>query len=213
VGSSGKWGLELAGGEVVEGAEAAAEVAGAQAALAVEPAQKLVGRALCLLRVALRTARNEVAVGIAAQLRARHDVVEAPGAPRNPPQTIKAAAPLAGVDGFLQRTVLEEVRRLEAPLVDDRGGGRKFGHAHARNLLGRPHLHHMTGLAAFDQTQCAVVEKAVQCVARDPDAETGAVGKPADRKTDARLAFQVAMPQQIRVDSTVFLGFMFRSLK
>lgn len=131
------------------------------------------------------------------------DVVEAPGAQGNPPQTIKAAAPLAGVDGFPQRAVREEVPGLEAPLVDDRGGGRNFGHAHAGNLLGQPHLHHVTGLTAFDQTQRAVVEKAVQLVARRPGAETAAVGKPRDRKTDARFASQVAMPQQIQVDCTV----------
>jgi len=44
----GKWRDELAGGEVIEGAEAAGELDGAQAAVAVEQAYKLDGVALCL---------------------------------------------------------------------------------------------------------------------------------------------------------------------
>jgi len=45
----GKWRDELAGGEGIEGAEAAAELVGAQAAVAVERAYKLDGGALSLL--------------------------------------------------------------------------------------------------------------------------------------------------------------------
>ena len=40
---TGKWRDELAGGEIIQGAEAAGELVGAQAAVAVEPAQKLLG--------------------------------------------------------------------------------------------------------------------------------------------------------------------------
>src|SRR6266851_7932831 len=58
IGLTGKWRDELAGGEVVEGAEATGQLVKAQAPLAVEPAQKLLGRALPLLRVAIQTARD-----------------------------------------------------------------------------------------------------------------------------------------------------------
>ena len=40
---AGKRGNELAGGEIVQGAEAAGELVKAQAAVAVEPAEKLFG--------------------------------------------------------------------------------------------------------------------------------------------------------------------------
>ena len=43
-----KWRDELAGGEIIEGAEAAGELVGAQAAVAVEAAYKFHGVALCL---------------------------------------------------------------------------------------------------------------------------------------------------------------------
>jgi len=45
---TGKWGDELAGGQVVQGAEAAAQFGVAQAPLAIQPAYKLDGGALRL---------------------------------------------------------------------------------------------------------------------------------------------------------------------
>jgi len=56
---------EFAGGEGVEGAEAVGEFGGGQAALAVEPAEKILSEAVSFQRVALETTRDEVAVGIA----------------------------------------------------------------------------------------------------------------------------------------------------
>jgi hypothetical protein len=45
---------EFAGGEVIQGAQAAGEFGGVQAALAVEPAKKIIGELFSFLRVALR---------------------------------------------------------------------------------------------------------------------------------------------------------------
>jgi len=87
---------------MIQGAEAAGEVVVAQAAVAVERAYKLDGVVLRLFGIAIETTRNEVAVGIAAGLRARHNVVEAPPFTSDGAQTIKAAAVLAGVDGLAQ---------------------------------------------------------------------------------------------------------------
>jgi len=84
----------------VQGAEAAGELGGAQAALAVEPAEKLFGGALGLIGVAFQTARHQVSIGILSQLRPRHNMVEAPPVVRDPPRTIEAAAALAFVDGL-----------------------------------------------------------------------------------------------------------------
>jgi hypothetical protein len=75
-----KWRHELSSGEVVEGAEAAAQLVVAQAPLAVQLAYKLLGRPLPLLRVAIYAAGHQVSIGIPFQLRPRHNVVEAPPA-------------------------------------------------------------------------------------------------------------------------------------
>jgi hypothetical protein len=63
-------------GQGVQGAEAGCEFDRRQAALAVEPAEKIPGGAFPFLRVAFRAAGNEIAVGIAARLDARHDMVK-----------------------------------------------------------------------------------------------------------------------------------------
>ena len=68
---------ELACGEVFQGAEASVEFGGRQAPQAVESAQKIPGRTVALARVAFETAGNQVAVGIASQAHAWHNVVEA----------------------------------------------------------------------------------------------------------------------------------------
>jgi len=105
---------ELAGGQIIEGAEAAAQLIGAQAAVAVERAYKLDGGTLGLIGVAIETAGDEVAVGIAAEAGLRNDVIEAPSMGDEPAQTIEAAAALAGVHSAAERLGLEEVGLREA---------------------------------------------------------------------------------------------------
>ena len=68
---------ELAGGEIFQGAKASVEFGGREAPLAVERAQKIRDRAVALARVAFDTAGNQVAVGIASEAHAGHNVVEA----------------------------------------------------------------------------------------------------------------------------------------
>jgi len=111
---AGNWRDELAGGQIVQGAEAAAELVGAQAAVAVERTYKLDGVAVGLQRVAIQTTRDEVAVGIATEAGLRDDVVEAPSLGNEAAQTIEAMAALAGVDGVAARLNLEEVDLPEA---------------------------------------------------------------------------------------------------
>jgi len=69
---------ELAGGEGVEGAEAGGEFGVGEAAVAEEPAEEVFGGGLPLFRVAITTAGNEVAVGIAPRLGLRDDMVDGP---------------------------------------------------------------------------------------------------------------------------------------
>jgi hypothetical protein len=126
----GSGGNELAGGQIIEGAEAAGELIVAQAVLAIERSQKLFGGAFPLFRVAIQAARYEVAVGVAAGLRARHNVVDAPPFIRDGAQTIKAAAVLSGVDGLAQGPRSQKILLLEVHSGAWRGGwpiGRNLG--------------------------------------------------------------------------------------
>ncbi len=118
------WRDELAGGEIIEGAEAAAKFGVAQAAVAVERAYKLDGVALGFIGVAIQTARNEIAVGIAAEVCLRNHVVEAPSLGDEATETVEAAAALAGVHGPAERLGLEEVGLREAVTTRSAGAGR-----------------------------------------------------------------------------------------
>src|SRR5260370_10230288 len=92
---NGEWRTKLAGGEGVEGAEAVGEFGVGQAAPAVEPAEKIAGRAIPFLRVALQTAGDEVAVGIAPEGHAWGNVVEAANHRRKRTQAIQTESPVA----------------------------------------------------------------------------------------------------------------------
>lgn len=104
---------ELAGGEVVEGTEAAGELGVGQAALAVELAQMIRGGAFAFQRVAFHTSQHQVAIGIASVLRARHNVIEATLAGAGPSQAIKTQTTLPRVNGPAPRGVLEEIQLFE----------------------------------------------------------------------------------------------------
>src|SRR6266404_4843475 len=77
---------KLARGEGGEGAEADGEFGGGQAALAVEAAEKIVGGLFPFLGVAFHAARDQVAVGIASQVRLLLEVVDALHRLRAPPK-------------------------------------------------------------------------------------------------------------------------------
>src|SRR2546426_6485332 len=70
---------ELACSEGLHGEQARAEVLGRQAPLAEEPAQKICGRVIPLLRIAVQATGNHVAVRIAPRRRERHHVIQAMG--------------------------------------------------------------------------------------------------------------------------------------
>src|SRR6266478_8221331 len=104
---------ELAGGEIFQGAKTAVEFGGRQAALAVESAQKIRDRTVALARVAFDTAGNQVAVGIASEAHAWHDVVEALHVSGSAAKAIKASAAFAIVNGFAERPGFQEIRGFE----------------------------------------------------------------------------------------------------
>ena len=100
---------EFAGGEGFEGAEALVHLGGFQAAVAEEPAEKIVGAAFAFQRIAFEAAGNQIAVGIVACFGTGHDVIEDLGARVSATQTIEAAAAFAEMDGLAQGAGLEEV--------------------------------------------------------------------------------------------------------
>ena len=118
---------ELACGEIFQGAKTAVEFGGRQAALAVESAQKIPGRTVTLARVAFNTAGNQVAVGIASEAHAWHDVVEALHVSGSAAKAVKARTAFAIVNGFAERPGFQEIRGFEC-----RG----------RRLPGGPHSPH-----------------------------------------------------------------------
>src|SRR3989442_1792635 len=104
---------ELAGGEIFQGAKTAVEFGGRQAALAVESAQKIRDRTVALARVAFDTAGNQVAVGIASEARAWHNVVEALHVSGSAAKAVKASAAFAIVNGFAERPGFQEIRGFQ----------------------------------------------------------------------------------------------------
>lgn len=90
---------EFAGGEGFECAEAGGEFGSGEAVFTVETAEKIVGVSAAFGGVTFDAGGDEVAVGIAAALCARNDVVEAASAPIEMTKAIETAAAVAVVDG------------------------------------------------------------------------------------------------------------------
>lgn len=109
----GELGAEFAGGEVVEGAEAAGEFDRGEAAPAIEPTQEIRGGAFAFLRIAFPTNGDEVAVGIVAGPRDGHDMIEAPGVRADLAQAIKTEATLTSVDCLAQPLAFLEIHFIE----------------------------------------------------------------------------------------------------
>ena len=191
---------ELAGGEGVQGPEALGKLEGGQAAVAIELAEKVLRRLFPFLRIAFETAGDEVFVGIAPQLDAWHDVVEALNAAGGPAQTIKASASLARMDDLAEGFALQEIGLLE---VGGAGQRRKGGFAGPGNLLGQAHLDHVTGFAAFDQAENALVEETAHRLTRGSDGEASTPGEPGNGKAEAELPFEAGMAQEMRIDRAV----------
>lgn len=104
---------EFAGGEGMEGAEALPEFGGGQAAVTVEPAKEI-GRGRCAFAgIALETAGDEVAVGVASPTDLRDDMIENLNAGSEATQAVEARAALADVDGLAERGAAVEVELLE----------------------------------------------------------------------------------------------------
>jgi hypothetical protein len=198
----GERGAEFAGGEGIEGAKAAGEFTGAEAALAVEPAKKVQGVAFAFPRVAFQAAGDQVAVGVAPEPGLRDDVIDGAHAPVGLPQAIKAAAVLTRVDGLAQRPRFEKIQLFG---VDGKRLGSGFAglgriRPDGRNLFRQTHLDQMAGLAAFEHAQGAMVHKAAHGRAHGFSTKASAAGEPGDGKAEPKLSLEAAVAYEMIVD-------------
>src|SRR6266851_4638962 len=196
---------ELACGEIFHGAQASVEFGGRQAPQAVEGAQKIPGRAVALACVAFDAAGNQVAVGIASEARARHDVIEALHVGGSAAKAVKASAAFAIVNGFAERPSFQEIGGLEG-----RGrrlfrglGGAIFVRADGADLLGQAHLHEVAGFAAFKQAQSPQLIEPAHRLAHRSVGQTEIASDGQNRKMQAELAYDEGMAQEIGVDGAV----------
>src|SRR6266571_5128024 len=172
---------EFACGEIFQGAKTAVEFGGREAPQAVESAQKIRDRTVALARVAFDTAGNQVAVGIASQAHAWHDVVEALHVSGSAAKAVKAGAAFAIVNGFAERPGFQEIRGFESRgrrlSRGPRGQCRAvFAPAERADLLGQAHLRKMAGLAAFQHAQSPQLIEPAHRLARRSDGETQSAG-------------------------------------
>lgn len=221
---------ELAGGEGVKGAEAGGEFDGGQALVAVEGAEEIARGSLALLRVALDAAGDEVAVGVAAELDTRHDMVQALLRRGKGTQTIKTEATLAGVDGLAKRASLQEVGILEIAsgslgarhaggAVDANWGARRpeVGGPRAAgtgglpwqtgaNFAGQADLDEMTGFGAVDEAQSAESHESADGFAGRSPGDANGTGEPLNGEAETRLSFEAAVAQKMRIDGAIEHG-------
>ncbi len=202
---------ELAGSEGVEGAETGVEFGDGEAALAVEPAEKIGGGTLAFERITFETRGNQVAIGVAPRLDAGHDVVEALDSRVGAAQTIKTMAAFAKVDGLAQGPGLEEVKVFQvgglrvAVRAADGDGARHGGQAgtKAANLIGQEHANDVAGFAATDQAERTEDDEAADGFAHGAGADADAAGEPGHGEAELELAFETAVADEMRIDGAV----------
>ncbi len=196
---------ELAGSEGVEGAETVVEFGEGEAALAVEPAEKIGGGTLSLERIAFETRGNQVAIGVAPCPDAGHDVVKAVDAGVSAAQTIKTVAAFAEVDGLAQGAGLEEVEVFQAGGLRLAGGAAEGdgAGATAANLIGQEHANDVAGFAATDQAERTEDDEAADGFTHGAGANADTAGEPGHGEAELELTFEAAVADEMRIDGAV----------
>jgi len=196
---------KLAGGEGVEGAETGVELGGGDAALAIEPAEKIGGGTLSFERIAFEAGGNQVAIGVAPRPGTGHDVVEALDARVGAAQTIKTMAAFAEVDGLAQGAGLEEVEVFQVGGLRGAGGA-AYGDcagAKAANLIGQAHANDVAGFAATDEAERTEDDEATDRFTHGAGADANAAGEPGHGEAELELAFETAVADEMRIDGAV----------
>ncbi len=196
---------ELAGSEGVEGAETGVEFGDGQAALAVEPAEKIGGGTLAFERIAFEAGGNQVAIGVAPGPDAGHDVVEALDAGVGAAQTIKTMAAFAEVDGLAEGAGLEEVECFQIGglrLAGGAAGGDGTG-AKAANLIGQEHVNDVASFAATDEAEGTEDDEAADGFTHGAGADADAAGEPGHGEVELEPAFETGVAEEMQIDGAV----------
>ena len=209
-GGGGERRNEFAGGEVFKGLEAAGEFFGGEAAVAIESAEKIGSGARAFFRIAMHTAGNEVAVGIAPGLDLRHDMVNALNARVHAAQAIKAEAAFARVDGLAQRFGAQEVRFFQIEVGNLWSGFASFGRfgTGEGDLFRQTDFDDVAGFAALDEAENAVVHEATHRGTHRAGAKASSAGEPVHRELELELAFEARVAEEIEIDDLVGGGEM-----
>jgi hypothetical protein len=193
-------GTESAGDEGVEGAKAGGQLGRVQAALAVEPTEKVRSGATPFERIALDTARNEVAVGIILELDARDDMVEAAHGRRKAAPAIETTAAFASMDDVAQSSVLEEVQLLKVggPSGAKRASGNSID-AESGNLRRQAHLDSVAGFAALHKTQGTAGDEAAHSPAHGVVRETSTTSEPRNGEPNLKFSLEAAVAEEMGI--------------
>ena len=191
--------------------EAGVEFGGGEPAFAVEEAEKIGGGHVAFQGVAFDAAGNQVAVGIASEARARHDMVKAADVGRSAAKAVKADAAIALVNGLAERPGAHEIGGLEcgggaifvSTCGGGQGGGRTIVFPERADVFGEAHFDDMAGFAALQQAQSAQLIEAAYGLAHRAIGETQIVGHRHYREVQATLADDKRMTQEIGVDRAV----------
>ena len=186
---------KLTRSKCIQRAKAVDEFERRQAPLAIEPAEKITGGAIPLLHIAARTAGHKVAVGIAPEAHLWHNVIEAANQRRKSAQAIETESAFSIMDGLAQSLGRQEVR-LEVDAV--RNGPTAL--AGGLNFAGQPYLDHVAGIVAFDQTQSAMRDKTAYGTPGGVGRHASTAGEPGEGEVQQGLAFETAVPQEMRID-------------
>ena len=208
-----KAGAEFAGAEGFEGAEAGGEYRGGETAFAKEAAEEVGSRLVGFAHVAFDTAGDEVAIGVAAEMHLRHDVIQALVALFQATQAVEAGVAFTGIDGVAQGRRGEEVEFVDC----GRGGPqerRSFRQATEQrpivraakpntNLSGQEHFDEVAFEVAFDQAKRAALGKATHGRASRVTANTDTLGEPCLNEVDAMPAFEAGVTKEMGIDGAV----------
>jgi len=195
---------EFAGGEGIQCTEAGGKLRGGEAALAMEPPEKICRAEIVFLAVALVAAANQVAPGIVPELCQRDDVIQAASCGANAAQAIKAAPAFSGVNGPAQPRMFQPVEIVEIECASTPCcAPRNLAWATGANLVGDAYLNHVTRFAALHQAQDAVTDEAAHSLADGHSGKVRTTSKPGEGELEPKLSLQPAVADEMRVDHPV----------
>jgi hypothetical protein len=197
-------GAEFTGGEGIQGAEAGGKLDVGQAALAMQPPEKICRGEIVFREVALLTAGNQVAPGIVPELCKRDDVIQAAGCGGNAAQAIKAAPAFSGVNGPAQPRGFQEVEIVAIECARTAcGAAGNLAWASRGNLVGDAYLDHVTHPVALHQAQDAVRDQAAHSLAYGLRGKVRTTSEPGEGKLEPKLSLEAAVADKMSVDRSV----------